>query len=344
MARARKVSLQTIAEAVGLSKYAVSRSLAGRNGVSEDTRALVQQTAERLGYVKPAPRPARIDVAVLFYEPDPVNSELYIRYQGGIQQEAQRLGIGLRIHWLHGATQMPELIRDCAGLLLIGPHDRDTIAAATKTGLPIVRLSWPSPLEDADLVVGTDHEGGQAMLQYLVDLGHRAIIYVFGTPNYRGRQERFYGAREIAERYDDVDLRAIRFGDNREFAAAYRELQRTGFHPTAFFCSHDGLALTVVTELLGMGYRIPDDVSVVGYGDYSAATQISPTLTTVTTQGHFSGAAALQLLNERIHTPRLPGQPARRVQVVARIVERRSAGPVKQRDPSPPTAAPKASR
>lgn len=324
-----RVTLQTIAREVGLSKYAVSRSLAGKSGVSEATRALIRETAQRLGYIRPAGQSARNEVAVVFHDVDPFNSELYMQIQNGVQGEAHRLGMGLRVRWTHSARQLEELARSCAGLLLVGPHDREAIAAANATGVPIVRFGWVDPLEQADQVSGTDHEAGQAVLQYLIDLGHRSIAYVHGVPGLRGRRERFYGAREIAERYDDVRMHVMQFDEQNGFGDAYRALKETGVRPTAFFCAHDGLALTVVSELLGQGYRIPDDVSVVGFGDFSPAQQISPPLTTVRMEGQECGAVGLRLLLERIENPRLPGMPARRIHVASRIIERRSAGPCK---------------
>jgi LacI family transcriptional regulator len=195
--------------------------------------------------------------------------------------------------------------------------------------VPIVRFGWVDPLEQADQVSGTDHEAGQAVLQYLIDLGHRSIAYVYGIPGYRGRRERFYGAREIAERYPDVALHVMQFEEQAGFGTAFQALKEKGVYPTAFFCAHDGLALTVVSELLGLGYRIPDDISVVGFGDFSPATQISPPLTTVRMEGQECGAVGLRLLLERIENPRQPGAPARRINIASRIVERRSAGPCK---------------
>jgi len=324
-----RVTLQTIAREVGLSKYAVSRSLAGKSGVSEETRALIRAAAERLGYTRPAGQSLTSDIAVVFHDLDAVNSELYMQIQNGVQREAHRLGMALRIRWTHSADQLEELGRSCAGLLLVGPHDREAIMAATATGVPIVRFGWVDPLEQADQVTGTDHEAGQAVLQYLIELGHRSIAYVNGTPGFRGRRERFYGAREIAERCEDVSLHVLRFDEQIGFGEAFKDLKAKGIHPTAFFCAHDGLALTVVSELLGQGYRIPDDVSVVGFGDFSPATQISPPLTTVKMEGQEGGAVGLRLLLERIENPRLPGMPARRVMIASRIVERRSAGPCK---------------
>lgn len=326
MGKRGRVTLQTIAREVGLSKYAVSRSLSGKSGVSEETREHIRETALRLGYVKPISRIAASDIGVVFHDHDAVNSELYMQIQNGVQAEAHRLGLSLRIHWTHSRGQLGDLARACAGLLLIGPHDREAIAAATATGVPIVRFGWVDPLEDADHVSGTDHEAGQAVMQYLLDLGHRSIAYVYGAPGYRGRRERFYGAREIAERHPDVALHAMQFEEQGGFADAYRALKEKGIQPTAFFCAHDGLALTVVSELLGQGYRIPDDISVVGFGDFSAAKQISPPLTTVRMEGQECGAVGLQLLVERIERPRQQGMPARRIYVASKIIERRSTG------------------
>jgi LacI family transcriptional regulator len=329
-----RVTLQTIAREVGLSKYAVSRSLSGKSGVSEETRERIRETALRLGYSKPASQTTPGDIAVVFHDLDPVNSELHMQIQNGVQAEAHRLGMALRMLWTHSQGQLEELARTCAGLLLVGPHDREAIRAAMATGTPIIRFGWVDPLEDADQVSGTDHEAGQAVIQYLVDLGHRSIAYVHGTPGYRGRRERFYGAREIAERHPDVTLHVLQFEEENGFAETYRALKEKGARPTAFFCAHDGLALTVVSELLGQGYRIPDDVSVVGFGDFSPAKQISPALTTVRMEGQECGAVGLRLLLERIENPRQPGTPARRVQVASRIIERRSTGPC--RDPAHP--------
>lgn len=328
-----KVTIQGIADEVGLSKYAVSRSLAGKSGVSEETRKRISEVAERLGYTKPVIRNKPSDseeIAVVFYDIDPVNSELNVQIQTGVQEEAERLGVGIRIRWTHSELALEELSANFAGLIVVGPHTPEGIArAAAAGGAAIVRLGWTDPLQQIDSVSGSDHEAGQAVARYLTSLGHRSIAYVYGLPIYRGRHERYYGMREILEQNSEYQLHVMQFEEQSGFATALGELRGKGVHPTAFFCAHDGLAVTVVSELLGQGFRIPDDVSVVGFGDFSAAMQISPGLTTVRQEGRETGAAALQLLLERIRRPRLPDQPARSIRVVSRIVERRSAGPVK---------------
>jgi len=325
--RVARVTLQTIAEATGLSKFAVSRSLSGKDGVSSETRELVTRVAAELGYLKPQGQTRRGDIAIIFHDLDYVNSELRMQEQNGIQEEARRLSYPVRLQWTHDPARVAELARSSAGLLLVGPHDQKTVDEAVAAGVPIVRMGWVSPLEEIDQVSGTDHEAGQAVGNYLMELGHKVIAFVHGTPGYRGRMERYYGLREVTETHPEVNVHQMSFEESSGFGPALRALHADGIKPTAFFCAHDGLAVTVISELLTMGRRIPEEVSVVGFGDFAAARQISPPLTTVRQHGTELGAVALRLLIDRINEGNGPRRLARRVQVPSRLIERKSAGP-----------------
>jgi LacI family transcriptional regulator len=118
----------------------------------------------------------------------------------------------------------------------------------------------------------------------------------------------------------------MRFEPELTFTESFRALQEAGAHPTAFFCAHDGLAVTVVSELLRLGMRIPDDVTVIGFGDFSSATQISPQLTTVLMPGQEMGASCVRLLDDRLHERIAVNHPFR-ITVAGRMVLRASSGP-----------------
>ncbi|WEX11084.1 LacI family DNA-binding transcriptional regulator [Chelativorans sp. AA-79] len=328
-----KVTLATIAQHTGLSKFAVSRSLSGKDGVSEETRRRVREAAAQLGYSRADAEPEQLTLGVIFHDTDLINSELHLLIQNGAQSEAERLGYRLNMRWTHQPEEIEAAVRACSGAVLVGPHSPESLARAYAQGKPIVRQGWLDPLEQADHVGGTDHEGGAAVANYLLALGHRSIAYVHGAPGYRGRIERFYGVREVLEKHSDVEFREMKFHAEMRFTEHLLAVHAAGFRPTAFFCAHDGLALTVVSELLRLGYRIPEDASVVGFGDYSAATQISPQLTTVKVYGHQIGAASVRLLDDRING-RIPPDTAVRMHIANRIVERASCGPRKMSEAS----------
>ena len=321
-----RVTLSTIAKQTGLSKFAVSRSLSGKDGVSEETRKRVLGVAAELGYARAAPEVTSPVLGVVFHDTDLINSELHLLIQSGFQTEAQRCGYQVRMCWAHEADAVVAFARGCNGVALVGPHPHASMQAIKALGVPVVRNTWMDPLDPYDIVSGTDHEAGSAVADFLLGLGHRKIVYVQGTPGYRGRIERFSGLREVLERHDDVVFREMKFQAEMRFTEHLKEVHESGFFPTAFFCAHDGMALTVVSELLRLGYRIPEQVSVIGFGDYSAATQISPQLTTVKVHGRQIGSGLVRILDDRI-TARIAPDFAVRMMFAAHLVVRDSTGP-----------------
>jgi LacI family transcriptional regulator len=320
-----RVTLETIAREMGLSKFAVSRALAGKSGVSEETRRKVEAIALDLGYMKPPPSRAP-SLALVFNDTDYINSELQLMVQSGVHAEARRRGYQVVARWTHDVDEVEATMRHCQAGILVGPHVREIYDRIYAMGIPIVRSSgFPDPLEPIDFVTGPDHEAGAAVAKFLVDLGHREIAYVHGAPRYRGRIERLYGAREVLEGYPDARLHDMRFEPELTFTQAFQSLRAQDIDPTAFFCAHDGLAVTVVSELLRLGFRIPEDVTVVGFGDFSSATQISPQLTTVTLPGQEMGACCVRLLDDRLNG-RLPVDQRFRITVAGRMVLRASSG------------------
>jgi LacI family transcriptional regulator len=330
-----RITLSTIAKKTGLSKFAVSRALSGKSGVSEETRQYVQSVAAELGYLRPVQGNTPNVLGIVFHDTDLVNSELQVLVQSGFQAEATLRGYQARMIWTHLPEEVEAFARTCMGISLVGPHLKESKYRIRELGIPLSLNGWIDPLERFDMVHGTDHESGAAVANYLIGLGHRRIAYVQGSANYRGRVERFYGLREVVEQHPEVELRLLTFDAEKLFMQRFRELLDEGFEPTAFFCAHDGLALTAMSELMGVGYKIPQDATVIGFGDFSAATQITPNLTTVKTQGHEIGAGLARMLDDRIHERMSPGVPIR-MMLCGHLVERQSSGPAPN---SPGTAA-----
>lgn len=319
----KKITLQEIADQLGVSKFAVSRALSGKDGVSGETRERITAKALELGYLRAADVAAmRPAIHIIFNDHDPVNSELWMQMQNGIQREADSSGYQVQIHWTAEPERVENIARASAGIVLVGQHDLKTLAVLKAVGRPVVRLGWVLPLEQVDQVTGADHEAGNAIGQYLISRGHRRIGFVHGSRVLRGRMERLFGLREALLTSDRASVVEVQFGEEG-FANAFLALKAEGELPTALFCAHDSLGVHVVSELHRMGLRVPDDISVLGYGDFAAATQISPPLTTVRLPGADMGIAAFRLLLERMNSKR-PALPPQRLMLVPQLVERAS--------------------
>jgi len=317
-----RVTMQTIADHVGLSKYAVSRSLAGKGGVSETTRKTIERAAIELGYIAPSHVGHSRTIQLVLHDHDPVNSEVQLRIHRGIQRAAERAGHPVQIQWTHDPARIAEIGRSGAGMILVGPHA--PISPAKAPRIPLIKVGMIAPLEPVDQINLTADESTAALGLKLYEYGHRKIVYLEGAGGLRGRAGRYHAMRDALEALPGVAVRELFFVENGGFLAAFQEMREGGFSPTAIVAGNDWMAMGAISDLLRVGIRVPEDVSVVGYGDYPAATQITPQITTIRVPGEKMGAAALQLLTERIQNRDTDAFPYRRLLIYAPIIERQS--------------------
>ncbi len=323
-----RVTLQLIADHLGVSKFAVSRALTGKSGVSAETRRSVIAAAEQLGYSARKRRNGKTTQAieVIFHDRSVANRELWVDVQHGIEMEATRLGYSMTVRWTNDHTVIEQLGRTATGYILVGPQENSMFEAARDHRLPAVVVNHlVPPLDAMDQVSAADVEAGVYVGNYLAGLGHRRMVYANGQRGYPGREARLRGFVRAIDALEGGELREIDFPDDRnaEFREALLALVAGGFEPTAVFCGSDGVAVTVVSELMRMGLRVPDDISVVGHADYPVAMQISPKLTTIHMPHRQMGIAAVRLLLARTGTLGVYNDlPPQRLSLVPWLVER----------------------
>ena len=319
-----RVTMQTIADQLGVSKYAVSRSLSGKDGVSESTRQTVEQLANALGYVAPSVVASARTIQLVLHDHDPVNSEVQLRIQRGIQRAAEAHDYPVQMQWEHDARRTNELIRNGAGTILVGPHAPIPAAVRQRRMLPVVKVGLITPLEQIDQI-DVDANGATAAVGLkLLEYGHRDIVFLQGRGHLRGRTGRYRALRDVLADAGGQEVAELYFDENGGFLDAFKALRAAGRKPTALVAGNDWIAVAAISDLLRSGMRVPDDISVVGYGDYAAAVQTTPQLTTIRVPGEEMGAAALEMLREGIERRSDPRRSPRRLLITPTIVERQS--------------------
>jgi len=327
-----RVTVQSIADQLGLSKFAVSRALSGHPGVSATTRAAVVELAERLGYSpRSRPQAKKANIEIIYHDPDVMYRDLWTEVQAGAQIEATQREVSAAVRLTDDPAVISELGRTTDGFMLLGPHDDVILEAARNTGKPCVRVGDPlPPLDVMDYVSGVDEEGASAVAQYLLAEGHRSFVYVHGKLGFPRRIARYRSFLEVIEGQKGVEVREVVLSEDSapgEFSEALAKLHKDAIRPTGFFCGSDYVAVTVLTELLRMGVHVPEQASVVGYADYIVAQHTSPALTTVRVPFRQMGTVAMRQLLGRIGGVGINSDlPPQRIGLVPKLILRGSSG------------------
>ncbi len=332
------VTLKDVAKDVGLSLQTVSDVLnCGDVRYSEKTRLRIKEAAERLGYHPNLMAQAMIRGRthtlgmVTHGYSTPVSAEK----TEAICFEARRRGYQVYLGTVAAPDDEFGIIKDFLGrrvdglVCTVSPRfDPEPYRQLIAKGMPLVLIGNTSP-ETRDLPIVEIHiaDGVRQAARHLITLGHRRIALAIGKglaliPNGRltGYKKALKDARIPFAKELVMADRDITPPEARVFTAA---VMRLSSPPTAIIYSNDMMALIGMHTLWEMGFKIPDDVSVVGYDDLLFAEHLSPSLTTVRQPRAEFADAVLDLLIGQIE--KKGGELAPRI-LLPSLVERQSTG------------------
>jgi LacI family transcriptional regulator len=181
-------------------------------------------------------------------------------------------------------------------------------------------------------VVVDDRAGGQLAAQHLLGLGHRRIAYIGDAVEARfgwtSSTRRLLGLTDVLSAADvALSPELVREGPHgRDVAIALAtDLLSLPEPPTAIFAHSDTQALGVLEAAQHLGFRVPDDVSVIGFDDIESARYAG--LTTVRQPLFESGRLGASMLLDGLNGVR--PDPAPHVELPLEIVARRTTGPAR---------------
>lgn len=328
---AKRVRLDDVAAAVGVSPASVSLVLRGAPGPSADTRAKVLEAARRLGY-RPdraasllASRRSRL-VGLLIDVSSPFDAQVAEHLQDAAEDRGYDVVLST-ITRRRNQDRAVETLLDsrCEALVLIGPEAAPAELEKLAETVPLVVLCRRLGVAEGPDVVRTADEAGTALaVEHLCGLGHTAIAYVDG------------GEGTIAEDRRDGYLRAMRARELTPRVVPSRGFtgtETTGIEaapalladlPTAVVAFNDRTAVGLMDALARQGVAVPDDVSVVGYDDLPLARLAHIELTTVGQDTETLSARALDAVVRRLDAG---GAPAPEVVLEPYLAIRRTTAP-----------------
>jgi DNA-binding LacI/PurR family transcriptional regulator len=311
-----KVTITDIASVVNVSPTTVSRALKNDARITPEVREKVKAAAQELGY-----RPnlmARALVSnrthAIGYIVDNLSWSFFSELAESIQIAAESFRYS---SYIHSSLKRPEnerqgieslLSRGVEGLLISPTEAKENlpfIRGLAQQKFPLVLLSDIEELE-VDKVVVDNYAGAYRAMEHLHGLGHRKILYIGPAENSNIKTQRLSAYHSYIQSNQLTESDKLVFCEEDDPMYGYRvvrQVMKTRQRPTAIFAHNDTLALGVYRGLYEMGFKIPDDVSVVGYDDLPSCEFMHPPLTSVGTPLRELAAVAVGLLLERINHP-----------------------------------------
>lgn len=331
--RPRRPTIYDVARLAGVSTATVSRALNGTGQIAPATRTAIDQAVEHLGYQPNTIARSlvtRSTQTIAFLLPD-ITNPFYASLVSGIQQ------ITLEHHHtmlLCTTESDPEREEQYLNLLrakqvdgalvdgLVLPPDR--IARFVEDGFPIVCLDRDIDSPLVPLVQVDNRLGARMATDHLLSLGHTRIAHVAGAEGLRISEHRVAGYRDaLTHAGVDWDASLVVTGSFTEQGGylATRGLLESGVELTAVFAANDLSAIGAVNAILESGWRVPTDISVVGFDDLRLSAFTAPPLTTIHQPGEEIARRATEILVDLIR-----GRPVRQLQhlIEPRLVVRSS--------------------
>lgn len=280
----KAVKLADIAAELNVSVVTVSKALSGQKGVSEELRKKIKELADELGYT---PIHANQRARSKSYTIGIISMENYFKklasfywkmYQEVVNKAVKNscfTMLEVISHQAEENLEIPKLIEEekVDGVIVIGRASKEYLQMLYRyvDKLPVVYLDFYDDNFKCDSVISASFYGSYQMTNYLIKQGHTQIAYV-GT---------LLATESITDRYLGYNKALMEHGlENRQDWIINDREPDTGIiglehhfklpkdMPTAFVCNNDVSAYALIRTLEEAGYRVPQDISVVGYDDY----------------------------------------------------------------------------
>ena len=305
-------TIKDIANRLGISVSTVSKGLNGANDISEELRQMVLDTAVEMGYTTKRMKKEEHKKLCIFIENMDYESPNQFGYEIilGFKQAAYRDNWDVTVLPVNPTFQMNErydtymLKNGFTGAFFVGfaLHD-EWMAQLSTTTIPTALFDNYVKKNPNVGYVGTDNfEGIDSAVEHICSLGHKRIAFLNGSLNSmvsEQRQQAFLDSMESHNLPVDEDLLANGFyvADS----AKYHVPNFLASGATAILCGNDLLAYGTIEECRSRGFRVPEDISVIGFDDLPTSLTYSPPLTTVRQDRIELGKSGYYTLNSLIH-------------------------------------------
>ena len=314
----KRVTLQQVADKVGVTKGLVSRALRGKYNVSEKMREEITQAAVAMGYDfnKLRAKSKRRSKCVLIMTSDMLLKKDYwqpIIRTLTVTLEETHISLEYLIYDENTLSQA-DVVRlktvDASGYVFMNNNSELLVRAAENTNLPVVVIDPKKVMSGRHLQIKySNFNSFYDITKMLISLGHRDILF-YGpkgeSASFTEREQGFLTC--IADNEVGATAREVLFtNDDGQYADNGRFEQTLKKYPsvTAVLCANDIIAINALKSITAMGKSVPADYSLVGFDNIAESANPKIDLTTVNVPREELGAEAARYIINHINNKQI---------------------------------------
>ncbi len=309
----RHITIKDIAKTLGVSASTVSRALKDHPDISDETKQQVQQLAQSVKY-----RPNTLALGLRKSKTNTIGvvvpeivHHFFSTVISGMDDAAYERGYSTVICQTNENADrerinIQTLLDSRVDGMLISvsksTENIDHFRVVADNDIPVVFFDRVCEDIPSHRVITDDFEGARIATRHLLDVGCQRIAYFSSAPSLIISKNRLEGYKTaLGERGIDFDPELVVECDSMEKALQISERIIT-LAPDidGIFAINDDTAIGVIKVLRQNGYRIPDDIAVIGFGDGPHTMLVEPTLSTVQQKGYDIGYTAMERVIEQI--------------------------------------------
>ncbi len=312
------VTIKDVAVKANVSIATVSLVINNGGRISTETRRRVLKTIKKLNYHPSRSARGLVSrktgkIGFILTEEHFLRTEpFYTRVFLGAEFEASKKDNYILLATVNSSFKkndpLPRFIleRNYDGVIIAGWVPDALLDALLKYNMPIVIIDYIPHGQGFPSILIDNLRGGMLATEYLINNGHKNIAFLGGEISHSSIMERLQGYKLALEKADiTIDDGLIITNDEylsrqNGYKSAEKLFQQRK-KVTAIFASNNATAIGVMQYLKDNGYKIPEDISLIGFDDVEADLLIDPPLTTIKVPKLEMGTEAVQLLLKMIN-------------------------------------------
>ncbi|MFT8321623.1 MAG: LacI family DNA-binding transcriptional regulator [Bacillus sp. (in: firmicutes)] len=320
-----KITIQYIADALGISRNTASKALNDNKNIPEETRNKVIKKAIELKYKQFAHMDGDIYLSkktgniALFTAALPNTSHFGSELISGLEKEISTQGYNLSFHIVRERDQtsltLPNNfdVKKVDGIVCIELFDLEYSKLITSLGIPTIFVDCAAttcyPSFKADVLLMENQHSTYLLTKKLIESGYTSFGFIGDYTHCLSFNERWIGFHQaLTEAEITLNLSQCIIDDDSLFFKPEpgwmeNRLQKFPSLPSAFVCANDFIAVNFMKALKNMNFSIPEDVAICGFDDGPEASIVEPRLTTVHIYSKEMGIKAADMLFSRMNNP-----------------------------------------